>query len=214
MRDVRRRAMLAPLTPQVSFKPPCRSSSRRGFFFCPWWSVLRPARPLCFRRRLAIAGLRRRGGSPYVSAVSPDQSAAAERWRAAPPAPDATDRARHQSQRGLRALAVAAGAFPGPGAGLSPNEVVVDCAARRKILRKVAPLAAGARDIHDPIHDRAQVCSPLAAAWFRGRNEGFNMPLTRHLSGRSGISGDHDCTSLGSHPSTSAVSPSNSDHLP
>src|SRR5271169_6038958 len=59
---------------------------------------------------------------------------------------------------------------------LPPNEVVVDCAARRKILRKVAPLAAGAQDIHDPVHDRTHVCAPLAATWFRGRNEGFNMP--------------------------------------
>ena len=58
---------------------------------------------------------------------------------------------------------------------LPPNEVVVHRAARRKILRKVAPLAAGAQDIHHPVHDRAHLLSPLAAARFRGRNEGFNM---------------------------------------
>ena len=52
-----------------------------------------------------------------------------------------------------------------------PDEVVVDRAAWRKIFRKVAPLAAGAQDIHDPIHHRAQICSPLAAAAPRWRNE-------------------------------------------
>jgi hypothetical protein len=55
-----------------------------------------------------------------------------------------------------------------------PNEVVVDRAARRKIFRKVPPLAAGAQDIHDPVHDRAHVGSPLAAAALRRRNEWFN----------------------------------------
>jgi len=55
-----------------------------------------------------------------------------------------------------------------------PNEVVVDRAAGREILRKVAPLAAGAQDIHDPVHDRAHVGSPLAAAWFRRRNKRFD----------------------------------------
>jgi hypothetical protein len=47
-----------------------------------------------------------------------------------------------------------------------PNEVVMDCATRRKILRKVAPLAATAQDIHNPIHGPATClfCSPLAAA--------------------------------------------------
>ena len=52
-----------------------------------------------------------------------------------------------------------------------PDEVVVDRAAGWKIFRKVAPLAAGAQDIHDPIHHRAQICSPLAAAAPRWRNE-------------------------------------------
>jgi len=58
---------------------------------------------------------------------------------------------------------------------LPPNEVVVDRAARWKILRKVAPLAAGAQDIHDPIHDRAHVGSSLAAAWFCRRNVALDM---------------------------------------
>jgi len=60
---------------------------------------------------------------------------------------------------------------------LPPNEVVVDRTARRKILRKVAPLAAGAQDIHDPVHDRAHACSPLAAAALRRRNERFDTRL-------------------------------------
>src|SRR5260370_40240488 len=57
---------------------------------------------------------------------------------------------------------------------LPPNEVVMDCAARRKILRKVAPLAASAQDIHNSIHDLAHVCSPLAAAALRWWNERFD----------------------------------------
>jgi hypothetical protein len=48
---------------------------------------------------------------------------------------------------------------------------------RRKILRQVAPLTAGAEDIHDPVYHRAHVGSPLAAAWFRGRNERFDKRL-------------------------------------
>src|SRR5437588_9725123 len=50
----------------------------------------------------------------------------------------------------------------------------MDCAARRKILRKVAPLAASAQDIHNSIHDLAHVCSPLAAAALRWWNERFD----------------------------------------
>ena len=57
---------------------------------------------------------------------------------------------------------------------LPPNEVVVDCATRRKILRKVAPLAARTENIHHPVHDRAHVGSPLAAAWLGWRNERFD----------------------------------------
>ena len=57
---------------------------------------------------------------------------------------------------------------------MPPNEVVVDRAARRKILRKVAPLAAGAEDIHHPVHGRAHVGSPLAAAWLGWRNESLD----------------------------------------
>jgi len=58
---------------------------------------------------------------------------------------------------------------------LPPNEVAMDCAVRRKILRKVAPLTAGAQDIHHPVHDRAHVGSPLAAAALRWGNERFDQ---------------------------------------
>ena len=87
-----------------------------------------------------------------------------------------------------------------------PNEVVVDRAARRKIFRKVPPLAAGAQDIHDPVHDRAHVGSPLAAAALGQAGMNGSTRPTRHPSDRLGISGDHDCISRGSDTSTSAVS--------
>jgi hypothetical protein len=38
-------------------------------------------------------------------------------------------------------------------------------------------LATGAQDIHNPVHDRAHVRSPLATARFRWRNERLDMPL-------------------------------------
>ena len=57
---------------------------------------------------------------------------------------------------------------------LPPNKVVVDRAARREILWKVTPLAAATEDIHHPVHDRAHVGSPLAAAWLGWRNEWFD----------------------------------------
>src|SRR6266849_3415769 len=54
---------------------------------------------------------------------------------------------------------------------LPPNEVVMDRAARRKILRQVAPLTAGAQDVHDAVHHRAHVLLALAAARLRRRHE-------------------------------------------
>ena len=45
-----------------------------------------------------------------------------------------------------------------------PYEVVMDCAVRRKVLRKVAPLATGAQDIYHCVHDRTHVGPPLATA--------------------------------------------------
>ena len=76
---------------------------------------------------------------------------------------------------------------------LPPDEIVVDCAARRKILRKVAPLAACAQDIHDPVHDRAHVGLPLAATASRWRNERLDKRPLVVRQVRSGISGDRDC---------------------
>ena len=88
-----------------------------------------------------------------------------------------------------------------------PDEVVVDRAAGWKIFRKVAPLAAGAQDIHDPVHHRAQICSPLAAAAPRWRNEPLDKRplLIRQVARIAQII--TIVSSLGSHPSTSAASP-------
>src|SRR5271168_3210000 len=58
---------------------------------------------------------------------------------------------------------------------LPPNEVVMDRAARWKILRQVAPLAAGAQDVHDAVHHRAHVHRPLASARLRRRNKRFDQ---------------------------------------
>jgi hypothetical protein len=43
-----------------------------------------------------------------------------------------------------------------------------------QFLRKVAPLAAGTEYIHHPVHDRAHVGSPLAAALLGWRNKRFD----------------------------------------
>src|SRR5271166_357236 len=58
---------------------------------------------------------------------------------------------------------------------LPPNEVVMDRAARWKILRQVAPLAAGAQDVHDAVHHRTHVLLALASARLRRRNERFDQ---------------------------------------
>ena len=57
---------------------------------------------------------------------------------------------------------------------LPPNEIVVHRAARRKILRKVAPLATGAQNIHHRVHDRTHVGPPLATAGLGRRNQWRN----------------------------------------
>src|SRR5882672_5855375 len=56
-----------------------------------------------------------------------------------------------------------------------PDEVVVDRAVRRKVLRKVAPLATGTEDIHHPVHDRTHVGPPLATAGLGRRNQWCNI---------------------------------------
>src|SRR6266852_421274 len=58
---------------------------------------------------------------------------------------------------------------------MPPRKIVMQRAARRKVFWNIAPLAAGAQDIHDAVHDRAHVRSPLAAAAFSGRNQRLDM---------------------------------------
>src|SRR6201981_3315931 len=61
---------------------------------------------------------------------------------------------------------------------MPPNEIIVHRAARRKIFRKVAPLATGAQDIHYAVHDRTHVSAALAAARLRRWKEWLdNRPL-------------------------------------
>src|SRR6201982_726517 len=61
---------------------------------------------------------------------------------------------------------------------LTPYEVSVDRAVRRKVLRKVAPLATGAQNIHHRVHDRPRVGPPLATAKLRWRQQGCNIDAT------------------------------------
>ena len=65
---------------------------------------------------------------------------------------------------------------------LPPDEVVVDRAVRRKILRKIAPLATGAQDIHHAVHDRTHVGAALAAARLRRWNERLDIRPLKRLS--------------------------------
>src|SRR4051812_31368 len=53
-----------------------------------------------------------------------------------------------------------------------PHEIAVHRALRWKILRKVAPLAAGAQDVHDPVHDCPHLLPPIAAPGFAGGMNG------------------------------------------
>ena len=50
-------------------------------------------------------------------------------------------------------------------------QVVVHGAARRQVLGQIAPLAAGAQDVHHPVDHLAQVDPPLAATRLAGRKE-------------------------------------------
>src|SRR5713226_7183032 len=61
---------------------------------------------------------------------------------------------------------------------LPPNEVVVDRAVGRKILRDIAPLATSTQTVHDPVDDLAHVCPALAPAGLGRWNQRFNiLPL-------------------------------------
>ena len=58
---------------------------------------------------------------------------------------------------------------------LPPDEVVVDRAARWKILRKIAPLAPGAQDVHHAVHNSTHVGAPLTSAGLRRWNERLDI---------------------------------------
>src|SRR5712671_3811806 len=60
-----------------------------------------------------------------------------------------------------------------------PDEIVVNRAVRRKVLRKVAPLATGTQDIHHPVHDRTHVGPPPASPGLGG---GINGATYAHSS--------------------------------
>jgi hypothetical protein len=57
---------------------------------------------------------------------------------------------------------------------LPPHEVIVHRAARRKILRQIAPLTTSAQDVHQAVHHRAHVGAALATARPRRRNQRRN----------------------------------------
>src|ERR1700730_621992 len=68
---------------------------------------------------------------------------------------------------------------------LPPDEVVVDRAARWKILRKITPLATGAQDVHHAVHHRTHIGAPLAPAGLRRWNERVAMrPLVVRQTAR------------------------------
>ena len=57
---------------------------------------------------------------------------------------------------------------------LPPHEIIVHRAARRKILRQIAPLTTSAQDVHQAVHHRAHVGAALATARPRRRNQRRN----------------------------------------
>ena len=58
---------------------------------------------------------------------------------------------------------------------IPPRKIIMQRAARRKVIWNVAPLAAGAQDVHDTIHDCAHIRPSLAAAAFSGRYQRLDM---------------------------------------
>src|SRR4051794_34653599 len=52
-----------------------------------------------------------------------------------------------------------------------PRKIVMQCAARRKVFRNIAPLAAGAQDVHHAVHDGPHFGPPLTAPTSGGRNQ-------------------------------------------
>jgi hypothetical protein len=88
-----------------------------------------------------------------------------------------------------------------------PRKIIMQRAARRKVLWNIPPLAAGAQDVHHAVHDRPHVGPPLAAAAFGGRDQRLDTRPFVHRSGRSDILSDRGCTSPGSCPSTTEPPP-------
>ena len=76
-------------------------------------------------------------------------------------------------------------------AGLAPHPVTVpkvkifkQCAARRRVLGHRRPLAAGAQDVHQAVHDFTDINAPLAAAMLGQRYQWRNMGpfFVRHVT--------------------------------
>src|SRR5580693_1836144 len=81
-----------------------------------------------------------------------------------------------------------------------PNEIVVHRAARRKILRKVAPLATGAQDYITPFMTARMSVRRLPPPGFAGGRSGSTYAHSSSVRSL-GTSGDRDCISVGSHAS-------------
>ena len=58
---------------------------------------------------------------------------------------------------------------------IPPRKIIMQRAARRKVLWNIAPLAAGAQDIHHAVHHRPHVSPTLAAATSGGRDQRLDM---------------------------------------
>jgi hypothetical protein len=58
---------------------------------------------------------------------------------------------------------------------IPPRKIVMQRAARRKVLWNVAPLAAGAQDVHHAVHNGPHVRPPLTAAAFGGRDQRLDI---------------------------------------
>src|SRR5260370_9868614 len=52
-----------------------------------------------------------------------------------------------------------------------PGKIVMQCAARRKVFWNIAPLEAGAQDVHHAVHDGPHFGPPLTAPTSGGRNQ-------------------------------------------
>jgi transposase len=64
---------------------------------------------------------------------------------------------------------------------MPPRKIVMQRAARRKVLWDVPPLAAGAQDVHHAVHDGPHVDPPLTAATFRNGSTYAHSSSVRSL---------------------------------